>query len=57
MSNKRTKNAEINEQRSRKRSLPINSPNEVNKKKNDGPARRYKVLLTCLICNGAAHGN
>jgi hypothetical protein len=46
-----------NVQPSRKRSLLINSSNPVDKKKPETTGKRYKSLLTCVICNGDAHGN
>jgi hypothetical protein len=45
------------EQRSAKRSVSIISSHEVNKKKSKSTSRRYKALLTCVICDGDAHGN
>jgi hypothetical protein len=57
---KKTENnfqVENNEQSSTKRSLAINLSHEVNKKNSISTSRHYKVLLTCDICNGDAHGN
>jgi hypothetical protein len=57
---KRTDNnfqGDNHEQRSAKRSVSIKSSHEVNKKKSGSTSRRYKALLTCVICDGDAHGN
>ena len=40
---------------SRKRSLSSTFSNESNKK--SSRSKRYKSLLTCVICDGDAHGN
>jgi len=63
MASKRIKKSENNfpvknnEQRSTKRSLSINSSHEINKKKSGSTSKRYRVILTCVVCNGDAHGN
>jgi len=63
MSNKKIKRTENDfkldnrEQRSAKRSVSINSSHEVKKKKSGSTSKRYKALLTCVICDGDAHGN
>ncbi len=41
----------------KKRKLSTNSSYEVNKKRPGPTSKRYKVLLTCVVCNGDAHGN
>ncbi|CAF3352486.1 unnamed protein product [Rotaria sp. Silwood1] len=62
MSTRRTKytennlQIENNEQVSRKRSLSIHTSQKVNKKISGPTSKRYKILLTCVICNGDAHG-
>ncbi|CAF0791212.1 unnamed protein product [Rotaria sp. Silwood1] len=62
MSTRRTKyteknlQIENNEQVSRKRSLSIHTSQQVNKKISGPTSKRYKILLTCVICNGDAHG-
>jgi len=62
MSNKNRKTSENNfqiennKQHLRKRSLSINSSHDVNKKKPGSTSKRYKSLLTCVICSGDAHG-
>jgi hypothetical protein len=63
MSNKKIKRIVNNfqvdndEQRSAKRSVSISSSHEVNKKKSGSTSKYYKALLTCVICDGDAHGN
>ncbi len=64
MSNKKIKRTENDfkldnrEQRSAKRSVSISSSHEVKKKKKSGStSKRYKANLTCVICDGDAHGN
>jgi ribosomal protein L44E len=44
-------------QRPKKRSLSTNSSHNINKNKPASTLKRYKVLLTCVVCNGDAHGN
>ncbi|CAF4682293.1 unnamed protein product [Rotaria sp. Silwood2] len=62
MSNRRTKHtennlpAETNEQLSRKRSLSIHASQQTNKKTSALTSKRYKTLLTCVVCSGDAHG-
>ena len=62
MSNKKIKNSENNlqvENNDRilmKRSLSTNSSNDINKKKSGPTSKRYKSLLTCVVCNADAHG-
>ncbi len=36
--------------------LSTNEEHEINKKQPESGAKRYKVLLTCVICEGDAHG-
>ncbi len=59
MSNKKMKRTENNFQveNHEQRSLSTHSSNEVNKKKSGSTSKRYKLLLTCIICEGDAHGN
>jgi hypothetical protein len=45
------------EEPSGKRSVSISSSHEVKKKKSGSTSKRYKALLTCVICDGDAHGN
>ncbi|CAF2966021.1 unnamed protein product [Rotaria sp. Silwood2] len=62
MSNRRTKytknnfQVENNEQFSRKRSLSIHTSQQINKKISGPTSKRYKILLTCVVCNDDAHG-
>ncbi len=44
-------------QYSKKRLLSMNEVHEIKKKQPESSSKRYKVLLTCLICEGDAHGN
>jgi hypothetical protein len=48
---------ENNEQRPTKRLLSTNAAREINKKQAGPPSKRYKLLLTCVICDGDARGN
>jgi hypothetical protein len=48
---------ENNEQRPTKRLLSTNAVCEINKKQAGPPSKRYKVNLTCVICDGDARGN
>jgi hypothetical protein len=63
MSSKRIKRnanniqVENNEQRPTKRLLSTNAAREISKEHTGPPSKRYKVLLTCGICDGDAHGN
>jgi hypothetical protein len=55
-------NIEINrikdgEQNSVKCSLSTISSHEINKQKAGSTPKRYRLLLTCVVCNGDAHGN
>ncbi|CAF0987812.1 unnamed protein product [Rotaria sordida] len=62
MSNRRVKHnennlqVENNRQLSRKRSLSIHKSQRVDKKYSGPTGKRYKALLTCVVCNGDAHG-
>jgi hypothetical protein len=48
---------ENNEQHPTKRLLSTNAVHEVHKKQPESTPKHYKVLLTCVICDGDAHGN
>ena len=48
---------ENHEERLAKHSVSTNLSHEVNKKKSGSTSKRYKALLTCVICDGDAHGN
>jgi hypothetical protein len=56
MSTKNTKYTENNLQISRKRSLSINSSDAVNKKRSGSTSKRFRSLLTCVVCDANAHG-
>ncbi|CAF3684405.1 unnamed protein product [Rotaria sordida] len=62
MSNRQVKHnennlqVENNRQLSRKRSLSIHKSQRVDKKYSGPTGKRYKALLTCVVCNGDAHG-
>ena len=49
--------AEDNERNSMKRSMSTVLSNDVTHKKSGLPLKRYKNLLTCVVCNVDAHGN
>jgi len=63
MANKKIKRIENNsqgdnhEQPSVERSVSISSSQEVNKKTSGSILKRYKALLTCVVCDADAHGN
>jgi len=46
-----------NRQRRTKSSLSTNAAHEVNKKQIISTSKRNKALLTCVICDGDAHGS
>jgi hypothetical protein len=46
-----------NKQRRKKPSLSTNAAHEVNNNEIISTSKRFKVILTCVICNGDAHGN
>jgi hypothetical protein len=59
MSNKESENrlqVKNNDHILKKRSLSINPSNDVNKNKSEPTSKRFKPLLTCVVCNGDAHG-
>lgn len=52
-----TLQVENTEQVSRKRSSSNATSHQGNKKTSGATSRRYKTLLTCVVCSGDAHGN
>ena len=52
-----TPRTENSERRLAKRSSSSSTSVEVNTTKARTSSKRYKTLLTCMVCGGDAHGN